>query len=489
MGNPIGGSESIVSHVDFLRNEAGDSLARTMALLLHAPLLTILTAFVTTRVGRSRSWIRVGIEFGLFTCPMMFLMTSLSEHVIISSLMLSFLVLSVSFLHYEEAKSSGSSLSKENDAPTEKEHEKIELLYISWFKGAVVCVTSIAILAVDFQVFPRTSAKTDKFGVSFMDLGASLFVISSALTSAWSRDGNYGTANARHRKGSPKKRWMILALGFSRLVAVKLLEYPEIVDEYGVHWNFFMTLAGLWFLCDVLHRFIVSPLFIVTVACGIVVSYQWVLLNTELSLFILEAQRDTGFFAANREGIIAMMVGYFPMHLLVELFSREFIFVVIGKSRRKYPPKKAEIGDRPLLISLLLLTGVLWTMWYFSHRFIQITSRRLMNTAFVMFALASAASILASFNAAKVLLSFCLKDPGDAILATGGYLQVANEFSLELFLLANLCTGGVNMTWSAHQMDDYSACTLLLCYCGILHLPCGVFRSTQSSAVMNTVHS
>ena len=58
---------------------------------------------------------------------------------------------------------------------------------ISYFLGGNMLVTILAILAVDFRIFPRRFAKTETFGISLMDIGVGTFIVSSAVTSRFAR--------------------------------------------------------------------------------------------------------------------------------------------------------------------------------------------------------------------------------------------------------------------------------------------------------------
>jgi phosphatidylinositol glycan class W len=120
------------------------------------------------------------------------------------------------------------------------EIENLRSLIVSYtfstFRTMVYMLTSISILAVDFQIYPRSNAKTETYGVSIMDLGVGAFVIGHALKSVQK------TTNESFIKTAKQSSFLVL-MGLLRLISVKSVNYVEHVSEYGVHWNFFFTLA------------------------------------------------------------------------------------------------------------------------------------------------------------------------------------------------------------------------------------------------------
>jgi phosphatidylinositol glycan class W len=232
-----------------------------------------------------------------------------------------------------------------------------KLSYLTLFKGLNMLITCLAILAVDFRVFPRRFAKTETFGVSLMDVGVGTFIVSSAVTSRYARGQGLPRAAPsaaavpplptqqqqpnpqQQQRGGLSARWQrlaVLLLGVGRMLALKVVNYPEHVSEYGVHWNFFVTLFFVWTVSDALH-FVCRPAVLPWLAVLMLAAYQFALLVTSLPDFMFAAPRSN-FVYANREGILSLC-GYVPMYLLAEaLANRLFYRTSAGAAGQGSPP-------------------------------------------------------------------------------------------------------------------------------------------------------
>lgn len=93
--------------------------------------------------------------------------------------------------------------------------DKIKYPFITNYRAIVIYVTVIAILAVDFPIFPRRYAKTKKYGYSLMDLGTGAFIFANGIIAP----------EAKGRNSNLLKSWMsslpLFALGIIRLLTVK----------------------------------------------------------------------------------------------------------------------------------------------------------------------------------------------------------------------------------------------------------------------------
>ncbi|KAJ1301098.1 hypothetical protein OPQ81_003515 [Rhizoctonia solani] len=187
---------------------------------------------------------------------------------------------------------------------------------LTTYRAHMMLMTIIAILAVDFPVFPRALSKCESWGVSVMDLGVGSFVFSQGVVSVVPIIKNPGVLRspllpkilAASRKVIP-----LLFLGLIRVLAVKGTEYPEHVTEYGVHWNFFITLALLPPLSVLFHPLIAHlPLSLLGLFLTLV--HQILLTNSSLQDWALGNNR-TNLLDQNKEGIVSF-VGYLSIHLL-----------------------------------------------------------------------------------------------------------------------------------------------------------------------------
>jgi phosphatidylinositol glycan class W len=180
----------------------------------------------------------IAIEFMTLMVPMLLMQTELLPYV------RGPLILLMEMLIF-------ASVVPNNTTPTQDDDNNRRPAFLSIHRSSVYILTTIAILAVDFPIFPRRFCKTEVGGYGWMDLGAASFIIIAGLTSAAS-SSSYGDASTSNQtpvksiaswKRAMKKCTPLIVIGFVRLATNKGLEYQEHVSEYGVHWNFFFTLC------------------------------------------------------------------------------------------------------------------------------------------------------------------------------------------------------------------------------------------------------
>ena len=126
--------------------------------------------------------------------------------------------------------------------------------WVTNYRAGMLLATCLAILAVDFPVFPRAFAKTERFGESLMDLGVAGVLFAGGLTSRQARalagcsDGRAAgwrpAAAARRLRGAAAAAVPLLALGAVKTLVHAVLNLPLHASEYGTSWNFFFTVAA-----------------------------------------------------------------------------------------------------------------------------------------------------------------------------------------------------------------------------------------------------
>eukprot|EP00455_Lapot_gusevi_P033575 TRINITY_DN3672_c0_g2_i1.p1 TRINITY_DN3672_c0_g2~~TRINITY_DN3672_c0_g2_i1.p1 ORF type:complete len:471 (+),score=106.27 TRINITY_DN3672_c0_g2_i1:81-1493(+) len=322
--------------------------------------------------------------------------------------------------------------------------------FLSAYRALMMISTCIAILAVDFQVFPRRFAKTENYGFSLMDAGVGSFIVSHALVSPQARA--VSTRVEDKDKARPKDQdgmfallrrvfWSVspmLLLGSTRFFLVKAVNYQEHTSEYGAHWNFFFTL-GVVALGAALIRLPAPSSALLGVL--FVLGYQFSLSVLGLTDYIMTAPR-VDFASANKEGICSS-VGYLGLYL-------------ISTAMGHYLHRPAT-GDqwKAKLKLLTVVDVVLFAATLFSHLYIQPCSRRMMNLSYVLWMLALNLQSLLLF----LLINLSMTRPNNGFI-----VQAVNKNQLAVFLGGNLSTGLVNLSFYTIYMGTSVSMFILTVY-------------------------
>lgn len=343
-------------------------------------------------------------------------------------------------------------------------------------------LTAVSILGVDFPIFPRRYAKTETYGTGVMDIGVGCFIFGNALVSPEARtQERVACSHFLRVKKQVLSVWPLIVLGLARLISVKAIDYQEHVTEYGVHWNFFFTLAIVRVLSSLLLS-LVPPQRIWFGAATIIVGYQLFLEVTDLKSFLLYGSDGqgtrVGFLNANREGIFSVIgyVGIYMIGVQVGLYVLKKRILV-----------KEWIGA---ICSLVLLSSVLFISIIVFEIYVEPVSRRMANLPFCIWIIGQCVAWLCSFLICDLILAFAeYMTPGSYVPSTWNIhnsshpsikrvtltkdskkeahqclIEAINRNQLLYFLVANLLTGIVNMTIDTMHSSSLFSLFMLVFY-------------------------
>jgi phosphatidylinositol glycan class W len=223
------------------------------------------------------------------------------------------------------------------------------------------------------------------------------------------------------------------------------------VGEYGVHWNFFFTLAAISILTSMIN---VPPQYSGILGSLVLVGYQ-ICLMSGLNLYLLSNERGMDTISQNKEGIFSIF-GYWGMYLLgVQLGN--YIFFGNNSSAMLRSNRWATI--RVLILSLLF-----WIITVLLDRHVERVSRRMCNLTYVTMVIALNLQVLSI-----LMLSDYIPGSKTSILE-----EAFNRNLLGAFLLANVLTGLVNFSVDTLSASSVTALFVLVLYASTLSTLVGI---------------
>ncbi|TXG54286.1 hypothetical protein EZV62_019542 [Acer yangbiense] len=387
----------------------------------------------------------IAVDFIIIFLPMILFFTVLAKWAIPGSILLFFLFFSIAAKRFFSSSNS------------EEGHRSLRTI-ISSYRVATMIMTCLCILAVDFRIFPRENAKTETYGTSVMDLGVGSFVVANAIVSRQARN-----VLSMNWKSALKSISPLIILGFGRLVTTAGVDYQVHVGEYGVHWNFFFTLAGVSILTSITN---VPPKYCGILGSLILIGYQcW--LNHGLNVYLLSNERGPDIISQNKEGFFSLF-GYWGMYLLGVYLGYYLFFTNRSDAMMR--------SNTTTFVKVWLISLLLWLLTVLLDRYVERVSRRMCNLAYVTWVLA--------LNLQDIVDSKCkyaLMVHGDSSIADmllGGlmisdYVPGSKISSLEVafdrnllasFILANMLTGMVNLSINTLFVSSTPALLILIVY-------------------------
>ncbi|XP_063358180.1 uncharacterized protein LOC134647789 [Cydia amplana] len=413
-------------HELFMQNNHGSTALHTCFSIFFTIQCSLYCCIGHRRAG----WQQYLLEFSVIVLPLIAVHTILADYLLHLNLIIFFVLLLEYVKNYSKIYIVRS-FTKLNSFGTQYLH------LVSIIRALTYLITVLCILAVDFKCFPRYLAKTERFGYSLMDTGVGLFVLISGIVHKDLKKDNlksivYGNAVLIS---------VLLLLGVVRFWSVKQLDYQEHVTEYGVHWNFFFTLAVCKFISTVLlfcsNRALLFSILTVFV--------HEVLLWYSLQDWVFSDEPRSSLLSANREGISSCL-GYVSMYLFAAHLKTELNNRTVTRLR--------------LLCKMVLGSILLWAISQMIHLY-RPASRTLANAGYCLYLEA----VFLSISTFMYIIEVLFQNPENKLyFDLPEILCIVNWNGLIYFLVGNLATGMINLSMRTLLVSTSSAIVIFVLY-------------------------
>ncbi|KAF9987665.1 Glucosaminyl phosphatidylinositol (GlcN-PI) nositol acylation protein [Modicella reniformis] len=355
-----------------------------------------------------------------------------------------------------------------------KYQESPRKIFLSVYRAGMMILTCIAILAVDFPIFPRRFGKVEVYGTSLMDLGVGSFVFSSGVVSARGYLKREIMPFGQQMMIAIRTSIPLLILGLSRYISTKGVDYQEHITEYGMHWNFFFTLGFLPIFVT-FFRSLADQIRFSILGTIVAVVYQGFLTYGGLEDYIQNAPR-VDIISMNKEGVFSLAGKFVSSYLAIFLVGVDVGLYVLPNDpyffmSRKSNKKKAKKGK--LAMVLLSLTFLLTMGFTISYGILHIpVSRQMANLSYFFWVITFNTGYILCFLLAEIAITTnepsalaIARAQAKANLSTAAS-EAINRNGLAIFLVANLLTGLVNLSIQTLYSSDSHALAILIAYMG-----------------------